>query len=106
MQRAGMRAVYCFVSAILVAACAARPPIVADPPEHVRAPSEQFPWEEQYERAMIKPGEVSQPVPDPHQDQKFNGQLETTEDRGTLGLVADAIAFPFRAIGWLFQAMF
>lgn len=105
MQRAGMRAGYCFVSAMLVAACTAQPPIVADPPEHVRAPSEPIPWEEQYERAMMKPGAFSQPR-DPHHDQKFNGQLEITEERGVLGVVTDVIAFPFRAVGWLFQAMF
>jgi hypothetical protein len=57
---------------------------------------------------MIRP-EAAQgsAVSDLHQDQKFSGPLEETEqDSGALGVVADVVAFPFRAIGWLFQSIF
>jgi hypothetical protein len=92
----------------LVSGCTSRPPLVSDPPQHERGPSEQIPWEEQYSRAMIRPESAQgQAVSDVHQDQKFHGPLEQTEqDSGALGVVADVIAFPFRAIGWLFQSIF
>jgi hypothetical protein len=88
--------------------CTSRPAIVSDPPQHVRGPTEQIPWEEEYSRAMIRPEEVGQPAAsDVHQDQKFAGPLEQEEqESGPLGVVADVIAFPFRAIGWLFQSIF
>jgi hypothetical protein len=90
----------------LLAACTAQPPIVADPPEHKRPSSEPAPWEEEYGRAMIKSEAFAKTVPDSHQDQRFNGQMADGEERGTLGVVADVLAFPFRAIGWLFQSIF
>ncbi len=43
---------------------------------------------------------------DVHHDQKFNGPQEQEKESGALGVVADVIAFPFRAIGWLFQSVF
>jgi hypothetical protein len=55
---------------------------------------------------MIKSEAFAKTVPDSHQDQRFNGQMADGEERGTLGVVADVLAFPFRAIGWLFQSIF
>jgi hypothetical protein len=91
---------------VLFVACTAQPPIVADPPEHIRPASEPVPWEKQYGRAMMKPEALAGSTPDPHSEQRFNGQMEHTDERGTLGTVADVLAFPFRAIGWLFHAIF
>ena len=91
---------------VLFSACATQPPIVADPPEHKRQPSEPVPWEEQYGRAMMKSESIPEAPPDPHQEQRFNGQLTHEDERGTLSAVVDVLAFPFRAIGWLFQSMF
>ena len=92
----------------IVSGCTSQPPIVSDPPQHERAPSEQIPWEEQYSRAMMRPEAAEgQSIPDIHKDQKFNGELQD-EDKGSgaFGVVADVISFPFRAIGWLFQSVF
>lgn len=95
-----------FAILVVICACAEQPRIVADPPEHPRLPTEQVPWEEQYERAMMKPG-VPPDVPrDVHQDQPFEGTLSQQQDRGTWGVVADVIAFPFRALGWLVASVF
>ena len=91
---------------LILSACAEQPRIVADPPEHARLPTEQVPWEEQYERAMMKPGGLPDVPRDVHQDQRFDGTLEQQPDRGTWGVVADVVAFPFRALGWLVSSMF
>lgn len=90
----------------LVFGCASQPVIVADPPSHERAPAEPVPWEEQYARAMIKPEAFSEAGDDPHEHQRFQGELAEPEERGALGVVADVLAFPFRAVGWLLQTMF
>jgi hypothetical protein len=91
---------------VVLAACTAQPPIVADPPEHERLSAEPVPWEEEYGRAMMKSEAVPKAAPDPHAEQRFNGQLADAEDRGAFDVVADVLAFPFRAIGWLFQSIF
>lgn len=91
---------------VLFSACAAQPPIVADPPEHIRQPSEPVPWEEQYGRAMMRSEALPEAPPDPHQEQRFNGQMKHEDDPSMLDAVADVLAFPFRAVGWLFQSVF
>jgi hypothetical protein len=55
---------------------------------------------------MIKPEAFPNSATDPHSEQRFNGQLDYAEERGAFSVVADVLAFPFRAIGWLFQSMF
>jgi hypothetical protein len=98
----------CLVIVWAPVGCASRPAIVSDPPQHVRQPTEQIPWEEQYSRAMVRPEAVenSATVSDIHDEQKFSGSLEGKEESGPLDVVVDVIAFPFRAIGWLFQSIF
>ena len=87
-------------------ACSSQPRIVSDPPAHPRLPSETVPWEEQYGRAMMKPGVIPDAPTDLHHEQKFTGDIEEHDDRGTWGVVADVLAFPFRGLGWLLSSMF
>jgi hypothetical protein len=110
--------------------CSATPPLVSYPPDErlpaqvenqsgtaetdllfrKKAAGEVSPSEEDYGRAMMKPyrDTVSE---DPHFGQPFGGReaLETEhseESRGMIGVMADMIAFPFRAVGWLIQSIF
>lgn len=101
-----MRRLFVLMCLVLLSSCAAQPRIVADPPEHPRLPTEEIPWEEQYERAMIKPGALPDVPPDIHENQDFAGPMSKQEERGTWGVVADVIAFPFRAFGWLIASVF
>lgn len=110
--------------------CSAAPPLVSYPPDE-RSPAqvesqsetaetellfrkeaagEVSRSEQDYGRAMMKPyrDTVSE---DPHFGQPFGGReaLETEhpdESRGMIGVMADIIAFPFRAVGWLIQSIF
>jgi hypothetical protein len=85
-----------------LAACATRPEIVADPPQHVHQAPEAVPWEEEYARARPKP-DVFDESADIHSGEPFNGEIEREDEKGgTLETIADIIAFPFRGIGWLF----
>lgn len=106
MQGAGAGLLQFMLITLMTVGCASQPTIVSDPPEHPRLPNEPVPWEEQYARAMMKPGVLPDVKPDPHENQKFNGRLEEQDSRGGLGVFADVIAFPFRAIGWLLESLF
>jgi hypothetical protein len=110
--------------------CSAAPPLVSYPPDErlpaqvesqsgttetellfrEKSAGEVSPSEEKYGRAMMKPyrDTVSE---DPHFGQPFGGRaaLETEhpdESKGMIGVMADIIAFPFRAVGWLIQSIF
>jgi hypothetical protein len=91
---------------LLLAGCAAQPPIVSDPPQHVSSPPGAVPWEERYARAMIKPEVLPDVERDSHEHQDFKGPLAEKEQEGALGIVADIVAFPFRAAGWILHAIF
>jgi hypothetical protein len=92
-----------------ITACTTQPPIVADPPQHVHSPPEIVPWEEQYARARPKP-EAFDESHSGKDSQPFNGELEQTptdkNSDGPLQVIVDAIAFPFRGVGWLLQEIF
>jgi hypothetical protein len=102
----GQRFVFPVLVGTCFAACASRPDIVADPPQHTHKLPEAVPWEEDYARMRPNPeifeaGESSGGA-------QFNGDLEgRPEDRsGTLQVLADVIAFPFRGVGWLLRQVF
>jgi hypothetical protein len=63
--------------------------------------------EEEYGRAMMRPQAEDLPsARDIHRDQKFTGPLEDGSEEGFFDVVADVLAAPFRAVGWLLQAVF
>jgi len=98
----------CAVSMLVVmtSACSPRFPIVAEPPQQPRLPSEELPWEEEYGRAMMKREPTVHVSSDPHAGESFNGNLQEPDERGPWGALVDVIAFPFRALGWLVQSVF
>ena len=105
-ERVVRRAVLAGVMVVGGVACAPRPPIISEPPIAPRLPMEAAPWEEQYGRAMAKPEAMLPPSTDTHEGEKFNGALDDHEERSFVSVVADVIAFPFRAFGWLVQTIF
>ncbi len=97
---------------LLTAACASQPisqtAIVADPPQHSHTPPEIVPWEEQYARLRPKP-EVFEESLSTEDSRPFDGDLEQTESKdsaGSLQVLVDIVAFPFRGVGWLLQQVF
>lgn len=107
--------------------CTSSPPLVSHPPTDgvsrsqegssmgAHTPEERFQGEvssseEEYGRAMMRPysDRVSS---DPHSGQPFQGpeilEADAAEgSKGVIGAIADIVAFPFRAVGWLLQSIF
>lgn len=66
--------------------------------------------EEEYGRAMMRPYS-DRASSDPHSGQSFQGaeilEADSAEgSKGVIGTMADIVAFPFRAVGWLLQSIF
>lgn len=94
---------------VLLAACPsniARPPLVSEPPQKPHLPSEIELEEEEYGRAAIRREYVESASSDPHHDEKFNGLMESTDEKESPGVVAEILSFPFRAVGWLVSTLF
>ena len=96
---------------LLISACVSQPPIVADPPKSLDDAPQELLLEEEYGRAMMRPQAEGLPASaDIHRDQKFTGPMDTSandgSDEGFFDVVADVLAAPFRAVGWLLQAVF
>lgn len=94
--------------ALLIGACTSRPAIVADPPESEQKVPEALRLEEEYERAMMKSQMEALPAAEDsdHDENVTRRRLGQSEEGGILEVVADVMAAPFRAVGWLFQAIF
>lgn len=95
------------VLCLVAASCASQPPLVADPPQHTHTPPELVPWEEEYARSRLRP-EVFEEALSAKDEEQTNGELEqpSKESTGTLQVLVDVLAFPFRGVGWLLQQVF
>jgi hypothetical protein len=79
--------------------------VVAKPPESPEEAVLEEPWIAD-ERAMMRNPSADLSGADSHSGEAFNGPLEDAPRRGVTDVIVDVIAFPFRGIGWLFQALF
>ena len=91
---------------LLATACAPVSPIVTEPPHQPRQPTQNDLIVQSEERAMIRPETLETFSSDPHHDEDFQGPVEDARGEDFWEVVADVVAFPFRAVGWLVSAIF
>ncbi len=92
------------LSALILAAtaatwgCAPKTPIVA---------KMQEPWEEEYARAMFKPGAIlPTPVPTSPGEVHIHPVPPEPHEPDLSRMAADLLGAPFRGIGWLLRSVF
>ena len=89
---------------VTLVACGTQVPVVANPPNDLSEATIDEPWL-QDERAMMRNPYADLSGADPHSEEDFNGPLEETQQRSFVDVCVDVLAFPFRGVGWLIQAL-